>query len=273
MKKVLLLAVGFLLVGCQSVNHIGGKKLKKFEPGISHEERKEINNWVSSEYTNSYIKSKNFNHRKPNVLVLHHTDSNEDSMAIKIFKEGKVSSHYLISRTGEIFQFVDEKNRAFHAGDSYWNGFEDINSSSIGIELSNDMKTPYTEEQIQSLIILSKDIIKRYGIRKDMVVGHLDVAPVRKLDPYVNFPWERLAQEGICITCNEEYKKVEIPKHFNWKAAMAEIGYNPNYLEKAVYSFRIKYFHKIPDEKYIEPNLDEKKYIYCLLEKFRESRK
>ncbi len=273
MKKVLLLAVGFVLAGCQSVSNIGGNSLKNFEPGISHAEKKEISNWVSSEYTNSYIKSKNFNNRKPTVLVLHHTDSNEDIAAIKIFKEGKVSSHYLISRTGEIFQFVDEKNRAFHAGDSYWNGFEDINSSSIGIELSNDMKTDYTEKQIQSLILLSKDIMNRYGIRKDMVVGHLDVAPVRKVDPYINFPWARLSKEGIGLMCGEEYKEVHLPRGFNWKATLAEIGYNPNYIEKAIYSFRIKYFNKIPTDKYIEPNLDEKKYMYCLLEKFRESRK
>ncbi len=273
MKKLLLIAIGLLLVGCQSTRNIGDNRLKNFEPGISHAEKKEINNWISSEYTNSYIKSKNFNNRKPTVLLLHHTDSNEDVAAIKIFKEGKASSHYLISRTGEVFQFVDEKNRAFHAGDSYWNGFEDINSSSIGIELSNDMKTEYTEEQIQSLILLSKDIIKRYGIRQDMVLGHLDVAPVRKIDPYINFPWERLAVEGIGLMCGQEYKDVNIPKGFNWKSALAEIGYNPNYIEKAVYSFRIKYFNKIPSDKYVEPTLDEKKYMFCLLEKFRESRK
>ncbi len=274
MKVISLILATILLSGCQIMNKNYQKDNminKKFKNNI--EEKNDINNWVSSDYTDEQIKSKNFNHRKPNMIIVHHTDSNEDDFTIKIFKERNVSSHYLVSRTGKIIQFVDEKNRAFHAGASYWNGFEDINSSSIGIELSNDMKTQYTDEQINSLVLLIKDIMKRYGIRKDMVVGHLDVSPVRKIDPYINFPWERLAKEDLVVWCDGEYKNVRLPKGFNWEYALTEIGYNPNILEKALVSFRIKYFKIEPIDKIEVPTLKEKKYMYCLLEKTRLVRK
>lgn len=273
MKNIGLVILSLILVGCQSVNknqNFGSANLKSFEKGISYSEKNEIKNWISSEHTDTYIKSKNFNGRKPKMLVIHHTDSNDDVPTINIFKEKEVSSHYLISRTGEIIQFVDEKNRAFHAGASYWNGVDDVNSYSIGIELSNDMKAEYTEEQIKSLIILSKDIMKRYGIKKDMVVGHLDVSPGRKIDPYINFPWDKLAKEDICLLCDENYKKVHLPKNFNWKSALIEIGYDPNKIDKAMSSFRMKYFKKV--SAISNPSIEEKKYMYCLLKKFRETR-
>ncbi len=269
-----LILASLLLSGCQTMNqnykkdNIINKKSKN-----SMEEKNDVKNWLSSQYVDEQIKTKNFNHRKPNMIVIHHTDSNDDDFTIKIFKERNVSSHYLISRTGKIIQFVDEKNRAFHAGASYWNGFEDINSASIGIELSNDMKTQYTEEQLSSLIALIKDLKERYNVRKDMIVGHLDVSPVRKIDPYVNFPWERLAQEDLVVWCDDEYKNVKLPKGFNWERVLTEIGYNPNILDKALVSFRIKYFKMEPTEKIELPTLDEKKYMYCLLENTRLVRK
>ncbi len=271
MKNIGLTFFALFLTGCQSVytnNQIlRGENLKIFEQGISHSEKKEINDWTSSEFTNRYIKSKNFNGRKPTMLVLHHTDSNDDDFAINIFKEKGVSSHYLISRTGEIIQFVDEKNRSFHSGASYWNGINDVNSASIGIELSNDMNTEYTPKQIQSLITLSKDIMNRYSIKKNMVVGHLDVSPGRKIDPYINFPWEKLAKEDIVFWCDKDYKEVHLPSGFNWKSALTELGYNPNLFDKSLLSFRIKYFQKEPSQKLQILTTDEKKYMYCLLEK------
>lgn len=273
-NKALTITLGCLLVGCQTTTQIGKNteevQMKKFEEDASFIEKREIKKWVSSKYTSSYIKSDNFNERKPTILLLHHTDSNEDAAAVQIFKEGKVSSHYLISRTGEVIQFVDETKRAFHAGDSYWHGFEDINSSSIGIELSNDIISEYTEEQIQSLINLSKDIMKRYDIRPDMVIGHLDIAPGRKQDPYLNFPWERLAKEGIGLTCStEEVKKTRLPKGFDWKRTLEDLGYNPNILNKSLASFRIKHFKSLEEGL---PTLKEKKYMYCLVEKINKSR-
>ncbi len=275
MNKIGLIFFAFILAGCQSIptqnQPIRSEQLKNFEKEISKTEQKDIKEWISSEHTNRYIKSKNFNGRKPNMLVIHHTDSNDDDFAIKIFKEQGVSSHYLISRTGEIIQFVDEKNRAFHAGASYWHGFHDVNSASIGIELSNDMKTEYTEKQIQSLITLSKDIIQRYSIRKNMVVGHLDVSPGRKIDPYVNFPWEELAKEDIIFWCNDKYKETQLPRGFNWQTALKDLGYNPTVLDKALISFRMKYFKQEPTKKHQPITLDEKKYMYCLLEKTNQT--
>ncbi len=83
-----------------------------------------------------------------------------------------------------------------------------LNSSSIGIEIVNpgfsDTPTgrvwyPYSEAQVQSLIVLLKDISKRNGIDPKNIIGHSDIAPLRKLDPGPLFPWKRLAAEGLAV--------------------------------------------------------------------------
>jgi hypothetical protein len=108
---------------------------------------------------------------------------------------------------------MDENQRAWHAGDSQWQGRTWLNSSSIGIEIVNpgfkDTPTgrlwyPYSEAQVQSLIVLLKDISKRHAISPRSIIGHSDIAPLRKLDPGPLFPWKRLASEGIGIWPNEQ---------------------------------------------------------------------
>ena len=141
-------------------------------------------------------------------VVLHYTNASlERSLAL--LTHGEVSSHYLIGDgPGTVYQLVDENRRAWHAGDSQWQGRTWLNSSSIGIEIVNpgftDTPTgrvwhPYSEAQIQSLIALLKDIVKRNNIEPRHIIGHSDIAPLRKLDPGPMFPWKRLADEGLGI--------------------------------------------------------------------------
>lgn len=139
-------------------------------------------------------------------LVLHYTgETFEDSLRILTGKDVQhmVSVHYLIGEKprpdGIIYQLVDEEKRAWHAGDSSWRGHTEVNDSSIGIENVNldGNKHPFSEEQVQAIIFLCKDIIERRGIEAYNVVGHEDIAPGRKVDPGALFPWERLAKEGI----------------------------------------------------------------------------
>ncbi len=142
-------------------------------------------------------------------VVLHYTAASlEDSLAF--LTHGEVSSHYLISDDdkGTIYQLVDENRRSWHAGVSQWDGRTWLNSSSLGIEIVNpgftDTPTgrvwhPYTEAQVQSLILLLKDIVKRNDIQPKYIIGHSDIAPQRKLDPGPLFPWKRLADEGLAI--------------------------------------------------------------------------
>ena len=142
-------------------------------------------------------------------LVLHYTSASTPR-SLALLTHGEVSSHYLIGddKGATVYQLVDESRRAWHAGESQWDGRTWLNSSSIGIEIVNpgftDTPTgrlwyPYSEAQVQALIALVKDIVKRNNISPRYIVGHSDIAPLRKLDPGPLFPWKRLADAGLGI--------------------------------------------------------------------------
>ena len=151
------------------------------------------------------LPSPNFDERKLpiSILVLHYTGMETGQAAIDRLcdPDAKVSAHYVVEEDGNIIQMVEEKDRAWHAGVSSWNGLSDINSASIGIEIVNgghDYGLPdFPQEQIGAILWLSQDIIKRHNIEARNVVGHSDVAPGRKIDPGEKFPWHLLASEGI----------------------------------------------------------------------------
>jgi len=141
-------------------------------------------------------------------VILHFTwDDWENSLAI--LTEGRVSSHYLIrDEPVRVYQLVDESRRAFHAGESAWRGQTQLNAASIGIEIVNAGNRladrgidwqPYPERQIDVVIELVRDVMQRHGVRPENVLGHSDVAPLRKLDPGPRFPWQRLAEAGLIV--------------------------------------------------------------------------
>lgn len=170
--------------------------------------------------------SRNHNSRV-NYLVIHFTTENfADSLALLTQpSENPVSAHYLIPepndptydrRSLRVHRLVDESRRAWHAGQSYWNGEEALNDRSIGIELVNRaycvdrpdeepgpeerfcFYPDYAHEQIALLIELASDILERYPeIDPVDVVAHSDIAPMRKVDPGPRFPWQLLYQAGI----------------------------------------------------------------------------
>src|SRR5690606_5419551 len=141
-------------------------------------------------------------------IVLHYTSS-DLPRSLYLLSEKDVSSHYLIAeQPATIYRLVDENRRAWHAGDSQWNGRTWLNSSSIGIEMVNKGYTdtpegrvwqPWSEPQIDALVLLLKDIMQRHGLTATSVIGHSDIAPQRKVDPGPAFPWQRLAQEGLIL--------------------------------------------------------------------------
>lgn len=151
------------------------------------------------------VASPNFDDRKLpiSILVLHYTGMENGKVARERLcdPEAKVSAHYLVEEDGEIFQLVDEGNRAWHAGVSSWNGIADINSASIGIEIVNgghDFGLPsFPDVQIGAVLWLSRQIVERHNISARNVVGHSDIAPGRKIDPGEKFPWHLLATENI----------------------------------------------------------------------------
>ena len=104
----------------------------------------------------------------------------------------KVSAHFYIKRSGEIVQFVSVNDRAWHAGLSSFKGRENCNDFSIGVEMQGTDKTNYELEQYNSLNTLLKELRKNYPSIKD-IIGHQDIAPVRKTDPGVCFEWGRVS--------------------------------------------------------------------------------
>ena len=154
------------------------------------------------------FKSPNFNDRKSKnieIVVIHYTALNSISSSLKYLcsKKNKVSSHYLISKSGKIYSLVSEKKRAWHAGKSYWRGNTDINSISIGIELDyspSDTNNKFSIELNSSLIFLLKKLLKKYKIRTENVLGHSDIAPYRKIDPGKHFPWQILENNKLAYS-------------------------------------------------------------------------
>ena len=146
-------------------------------------------------------------HRRPDMIVLHYTGMQSADAALdRLCGIGEqpppgVSAHYFVYEDGRILQCVPEARRAWQAGASCWEGEEDINSRSIGVEIANpghEFGYPdFPEAQIRPVIALCRDIIARHGIRADRVLAHSDVAPNRKQDPGEKFPWRRLFEAGV----------------------------------------------------------------------------
>ncbi len=139
------------------------------------------------------------------MLVLHYTGMQDADSAIARLRDpaAKVSCHYLIAEDGTILRLVDEDKRAWHAGRSHWRTIDDVNSASIGIEIVNPGHDwgyrPFPPEQIEALIPLVAEIKERHGITRGDVVGHSDIAPVRKRDPGELFPWHSLARLRLAL--------------------------------------------------------------------------
>jgi N-acetylmuramoyl-L-alanine amidase len=139
------------------------------------------------------------------MAVLHYTGMIDAASAIDRLADpdAKVSAHYVVAEDGQIIRMVDEANRAWHAGRSWWRGISDVNSASIGIEIVNPGHEfgyrPFPEAQIDAVIHLLGGIVRRHGITRGNVVGHSDVAPARKDDPGELFPWHRLAKLRLAL--------------------------------------------------------------------------
>lgn len=175
-----------------------------------------------------FVPSPNFDVRRPQLVIIHHTgDATLDGTLRTLTSASrKVSAHYVIDRDGRIVQLVDERHRAWHAGESWWGGLTDINSVSVGIELVNDGHEPYPELQIGALLKLLGDLRDRYRIPAANHLGHADVAPGRKVDPSAWFPWRRLAQQGFGLWCDPA-ALLPAPQGFDLATALTALGYNP----------------------------------------------
>lgn len=138
-------------------------------------------------------------------LIIHYTGMQSARASLKRLKNpsSKVSCHYFIKRDGNIYKMIDDNKIAWHAGKSKWKNVRNLNKCSIGIEIQNkghfiNYQT-FTKKQISSSITLVKSLLKKYKIKKNNVLGHSDIAPLRKKDPGEKFPWYYLSSKGAAI--------------------------------------------------------------------------
>lgn len=193
----------------------------------------------SSNFNERIDKKTNKQILKPTYIILHYTSGCTSKSAFQTLSNffRPVSAHYLIAANGSISQLVNESKRAWHAGKSSWKKNNQLNSYSIGIEIVNPgfsevdqdpctenfdiwnkkngrlvSGSPYlwysfTKAQIKSVIALCKEIINRYDIKLENILGHSDIAPGRKVDPGPLFPWQELAQQGVGVWYNQNVLK------------------------------------------------------------------
>ena len=228
-----------------------------------------------------YIYSPNYNTRKKlknsiKTIVIHYTGMQSERESIKRLcsLKSKVSSHYLINRNGKIYNFVKDSNVAWHAGKSRWYKYKNLNLNSLGIELVNKGHrfgyTNFTKTQISKLVKLCLFLIRKYKIKKRNIVGHSDIAPLRKIDPGEKFPWKYLAFKGIgiwhrCdpillkknrnIKISEKSDKIKFIKNLN------RIGYCISVNNKSLFRKNLKAFQRRYRKELINGILDKE----CLI--------
>ena len=202
----------------------------------------------------------NFTERKPQMVIVHYT-AGDDRVSKEWLSSEKssVSAHYLVKADGDVLKMVEESNRAWHAGVGYWKGLTDINSISIGLEITNygyvgdHIKEqisventvritgspcrwfPFPEDQFKTVATVLKDFKDRWKIKDELFIGHSDIAPGRKVDPGPLFPWRRLHKEygvGAWPDVSRRLQSVKLPeldeKSTTWWTQMnlRNYGYN-----------------------------------------------
>ncbi len=192
--------------------------------------------------------SPNFNpiKRKPKqikFLIFHYTGMKKESEALnKLTRiQSEVSCHYFIKNNGEIILMVPDLYIAWHAGKSLWKNYQSLNKYSIGIEISNPGHQhnykEYSTKQINSLINLSRHLIKKFNIKQKNILGHSDIAPNRKKDPGEKFPWKDLSKKKIglwhslpqnLLSKNRKIKITSKDKNFFFKN-LYKIGYSKKF--------------------------------------------
>jgi len=187
--------------------------------------------------------SPNHDERRAVAIVIHATEQRSVAESLLTLSTGNsggpVSAHYLVGEDGTIYQLVEESRRAWHAGGGRWGTITDLNSASIGIELDNDGAEPFPPAQIEALLRLLEDLCTRLGIPRHAVIAHADLAPTRKRDPGIHFPWRRLAEAGFGLW--PDPADGDPPPGFDPWLAMEAIGWPLHDRAAAVRAYRRHY--------------------------------
>ena len=228
--------------------------------------------------------SPNFNSKKRlskqiKFIIFHYTGMKSESDALKRLTDiqSEVSSHYLIKNNGEIIKLVPDLYIAWHAGKSLWKNYKSLNQNSIGIEITNPGHEygykKFTQKQISSLLKLSSLLIKKYKIIPKNILGHSDIAVLRKKDPGEKFPWEYLSKNKIGLW--HKLSKQELTKNRKLKISQIEediffknlfkIGYSKKYLEDNSKNKYLRELAKTFQRRFRQELVDGKIDQECLL--------
>ena len=228
--------------------------------------------------------SPNFKPKKRKIktikfIIFHYTGMKKESGAINKLTDiqSEVSCHYLIKNNGEIITMVPVSYTAWHAGKSTWRGYKSLNKNSIGIEITNPGHEfnykKFTKKQINSILKLSRFLIKKYKINLKNILGHSDIAPERKKDPGENFPWQYLSQNKIGLwhtikeqelVKNRKIETIKIDKDL-FINNLFKIGYSKKFLKITGKDNYLNYITKAFQRRYRQDLIDGKIDQECLI--------
>ena len=213
-----------------------------------------------------WVGTTNFNLRKPNFVIIHHTAQNGCPQTLKTFTliRTQVSAHYVICRDGTVYHMLNDYLRAWQAGVSRWGNITDVNSISVGIELDNNGAEPFSNQQINSLLHLLTKLKTAYNIPAANFIGHGDIAPTRKDDPSSLFPWKVLADKGFGLWYKDT-TGIIVPASFNSLEALRIIGYDIKDSSAAVMAFK-RHFEQDTLRTWGAP---EQKVLYSLYRQYQ----
>ena len=197
----------------------------------------------------SFFYSPNFNSKKRSknsikIVVIHYTgmQSERESIIRLCNPKSKASSHFLINQNGKVYRLVQDNRIAWHAGKSCWGKYKNLNKNSIGIELVNKGHqfgyTNFKKKQLLSLIKICKSLVRKYKIKKRNIIGHSDIAPLRKIDPGEKFPWKQLSKKNIGIWHSAKPNLLRIFRKIGISSKKDKIKFVKN-LKKIGYCFSI----------------------------------
>lgn len=260
MKRFFTFLVFVSLLSCSANKYASTNKVYKQQAKAF---AKEIRKSPLGMDKNSWVGTTNMGLRRPEYVVIHHTAQKSCDQTLRTFTlpRTQVSSHYVVCKEGKVYQMLNDYLRAWHAGVGSWGNSKDINSSSIGIELDNDGYEPFPQAQMDALATLLDTLKTRYNIHRNNFIGHGDIAPMRKVDPNVHFPWKDFASLGFGIW-HGDTSAIVLPPDFNSIQALRIVGYSVTDTTAAIKAFKRRFLQQ--DNNGIL-NEGDKKILYDLM--------
>lgn len=266
MKILPVIVVIIIVYSCSRSPYYQSNKIYKKQAKEFSKEIKKIPAPFLTETTNTnnWVGTVNFNLRRPNFVIIHYTAQNSCSQTLTTFttSPSQVSAHYVICKDGTVHHMLSDYLRAWHAGVARWGNLTDVNSASVGIEIDNNGFEFFTQAQVNSLLRLLDTLKKKYSIPTANFIGHADIAPVRKVDPGVFFPWKTLADSGYGIWYGDT-TNVVVPNSFSNVQALRIIGYDIRDSSAAIRAFNMHFLQDTSciiteDKRKILVNLQQK---------------